>query len=204
MRIDVLSKSTVKVTMTAEDMSEYDIVYEQLTKKTAESRKIIAGLLSDLQHERRIFSSDENIAGDFFLDERHFFIEAFPRMDGGCMLYISSLSENRKKRFVDILAPENPTASILCETDAENLGALGRALLNARTLEKADFESRLLQGEKNWCLVLMPKAACISRLEEISSEFGRMIKDETDIAAVCERCREVISADAAEKLAEWM
>lgn len=215
MKIDVLSKSTVKVTMTAEDMNNYDVDFEKLSGKTAESRRMIGGLLCALQQEKRIFRPGTEISEECFCDERRFFVEAFPRMDGGCMLYISSLDGERRRRTAAADVP-----AILCETGAGGLFPLCRALVGAKMLGKADFSSALYRsdgvnygGEINRCdgiyrpggiyrLSLTPRAACLSRLEEIAGEFGTLIKGDSALAATSERFSLLIAENAAEKLAK--
>ncbi|MCL1880618.1 MAG: adaptor protein MecA, partial [Oscillospiraceae bacterium] len=88
MQIDVLSQYTLKLTLTRYDMFDMDIKYESLSGTNPDTKRL-------LSHVLNLAKLDEN-AGLDFTGER-LFVEAFPRPDGGCMLYISSLFESKTK-----------------------------------------------------------------------------------------------------------
>jgi negative regulator of genetic competence, sporulation and motility len=87
MQIDVLSQNTLKLTLSRLDMFDLDIKYESLSGKNPDTKRL-------LSHVLRTVKLDKS-AGVDFSGER-LFVEAFPRPDGGCMLYISSLTEEGK------------------------------------------------------------------------------------------------------------
>jgi negative regulator of genetic competence, sporulation and motility len=88
MQIDVLSSNTLKLTLSKFDMNDLDIKYESLSPKNPETKRLLAHVLNSIQRESK--------TGFTFSGER-LFVEAFPRADGGCMLYISCLEEEAAK-----------------------------------------------------------------------------------------------------------
>ena len=88
MQIDVLSQNTLKLTLSRVDMFDLDIKYESLSGKNPDTKRL-------LSHVLRTVKLDKS-AGVDFSGER-LFVEAFPRPDGGCMLYISCLLEERER-----------------------------------------------------------------------------------------------------------
>jgi negative regulator of genetic competence, sporulation and motility len=88
MQIDVLSSNTLKLTLSKCDMNDLDIKYESLSPKNPETKRLLAHVLNSIQRESK--------TGFTFSGER-LFVEAFPRADGGCMLYISCLEEETAK-----------------------------------------------------------------------------------------------------------
>jgi hypothetical protein len=68
-------------------MFDLDIKYESLSGKNPDTKRL-------LSHVLRTVKLDKS-AGVDFSGER-LFVEAFPRPDGGCMLYISCLAEENK------------------------------------------------------------------------------------------------------------
>jgi hypothetical protein len=87
MNIDVLSQNTLKLTLSRLDMCDLDIRYESLSGKNPDTKRL-------LSHVLRTVKLDKGSGVDF-TGER-LFVEAFPRPDGGCMLYISCLEETAK------------------------------------------------------------------------------------------------------------
>ncbi|MCL2071647.1 MAG: adaptor protein MecA [Oscillospiraceae bacterium] len=84
MQIDVLSQNTLKLTLSRLDMFDLDIKYESLSGKNPDTKRLLSHVLRTVKHDKS--------AGVDFTGER-LFVEAFPRPDGGCMLYISCLIE---------------------------------------------------------------------------------------------------------------
>jgi negative regulator of genetic competence, sporulation and motility len=87
MQIDVLSQNTLKLTLSRLDMFDLDIKYESLSGKNPDTRRL-------LSHVLRTVKLDKSATVDF--SGERLFVEAFPRPDGGCMLYISCLTEDGK------------------------------------------------------------------------------------------------------------
>ena len=87
MKIDVLSGSTVKITLSGGDMRDYDVKYESLSRKSPDTKRLLGEVLKAVSLESDMF---------FDANADRLFVEAFPRSDGGCMLYISSLEEEEK------------------------------------------------------------------------------------------------------------
>jgi len=99
MQIDILSSNTLKLTLSRLDMFDLDIKYESLSGKNPETKRLLAHVLKSI----RLDNLNNKTGFDFSCDR--IFVEAFPRPDGGCMLYVSNLGddtdlteENGKKR----------------------------------------------------------------------------------------------------------
>lgn len=78
-----ISRSTVKITLSKEDMREYSLCAENIESRTEASKKGLARLLSEM----KLFS-------DYTPDR--LFLEAFPKNEGGCVLYVSKLSDGEQ------------------------------------------------------------------------------------------------------------
>ncbi|MCL1823315.1 MAG: adaptor protein MecA [Oscillospiraceae bacterium] len=90
MQIDILSSNTLKLTLSRLDMFDLDIKYESLSGKNPETKRLLAHVLKTIR-------LDQKVGFDFSCER--IFVEAFPRPDGGCMLYVSSLeADSGKKR----------------------------------------------------------------------------------------------------------
>lgn len=190
MRIDILSKTTMKLTLTADDMSNYDLCYESLSQRGSDCRKTLGRLLKQAEE-----ADGAAMAARLLNEERRLFVEAFRRMDGGCMLYVSALTGHRRRESRE----EKPeVAPILFETASEReVGKVCRCLLLERE-RGAEFSSRLFTDGVRYRLELIPQNTCRSRVIRLFGEFGGAICDELTAAYTAEHYRAVIKEDAAE------
>lgn len=170
MKAEMISASTLKVTLTAKDMSEYQLCYEELTAKGDRCRKTLEKLLSGLD------PSDGAAAARLLGEEQRLFVEAFRRMDGGCMLYVSAITSGQRRRsLLDEAQDASPVMfQSFCREDLERL---------CRCLEKereqgAQFTSRLFQSGSCFRLAVIPQNTCRARLLRLFSEFGEAITGE--------------------------
>ena len=186
MRIDILSKTTLKLTLTADDMNDYDLCYEAFSQRGSDCRKTLGRLLKSAEED-----DGAAMAARLLSEERRLFVEAFRRMDGGCMLYVSALGHKHKRVQEDI-------APLLFEAgDERDLGRLCRCLLSERE-RGARFSSRLFTDGSRYRLEVIPQNTCRSRMIRVFNEFGVTIRDELTAAYTAEHYQVVVSEDAAD------
>ena len=82
-----MSGNTLKLTLNKFDMTDMGIKYETLSKKSEQTRNLLTRVLDAVKLNASV---DCNVRFDF-TGER-LFVEAFPRPDGGCMMYISCIT----------------------------------------------------------------------------------------------------------------
>lgn len=198
MKIDYLSETTLKLTLTAEDMNDYELDYAELSQSSFKSRRRLCGLLRELCNEGALCTSSS-----FFLDDKRFFVEVFPRVDGGCLLYVSVLPD--KDGTQGVFSSElKATGFLICEL--EDSGLLKRLcveLERERERKRIDFSSVLYSDGKLWRLCLIPNSVCSRQLEATVSRFGRLIKGELDVAFTVEHFKTVIAHDAVYKISRF-
>ncbi len=91
MNIDMLAANTVKITMDSEEMSAYNISCDDISKNTRESKLALSRFISEIKEENKLVLPFDRML-----------IEAFPRKNGGCVLYLSCLKravKNGEKQF---------------------------------------------------------------------------------------------------------
>lgn len=191
MRIEVINSNTIKVILSEYDMSDYDICYERLSHKDPDTKRLLVELLQLVRTEKNIDLCNERI-----------FIEAFPCTDGGCMLYISPLTETA----APVSAPSRvrPKASLhtglVCETqNVDELAALCGQL--HRRFSHIIHESQLYRGEKGYRLVLYVYNRLEEKLMPLLREFGRLDgKGELPCARTREHCTCLVEQGAVETI----
>ena len=191
MRIDILSKTTLKLTLTAADMDTYDLCYEALSERGYDCRKTLGKLLKESEA-----AEGAAMAARLLSEERRLFVEAFRRMDGGCMLYVSTLAGHKHKKQLEEEYPD--VAPILFEAaDQRDLGSVCRCLLTQRS-RGARFNSRLFTDGKCYRLEVIPRNTCRSKIIRLFGEFGAAICDELIAAYTEEHFQIVAEEDAAD------
>lgn len=194
MKIDILSKTTLKLTLTAEDMDENRLCYESFSGQGSRCRQTLGRLLK---------SSDKPegaaMAARLLNNERRLFVEAFRRTDGGCMLYVSALERQNKK----LLNERNDVSPLIFEpADEKALGSACRCLERVQK-QGAKFHSVLFSDRLQYRLALVPMNVCRNQLAHLLGEFGEVCGDELTAAFTEEYFSVVIQDRAAEKAAKF-
>lgn len=106
MVIEIISFNTIKIILDEKDMSSYDISFDKLDRSNPETKRLLVDLIESIKDEKNIDLSSERL-----------FVEAFPKEDGGCLLYLSMLNNNIK------VTPEKSSLynSIICKIDSPDI-----------------------------------------------------------------------------------
>lgn len=194
MKIDILSETTLKLTLTADDMDRHQLRYESLSRDGGnfkECRETLGRILkTDSTPE------SEAMAAQLFENGRRLFIEAFKRMDGGCMLYVSALDRRRKNGRKQLLDKAEASSPIIFETDSgEALGALCRCLVLERLSGGAEFKSKLFTDGQSYRLAITPLNTCTAHILRLMNEYGTADQSELAAAYTEEHFRPVTDED---------
>ena len=194
MKIDVLSGSTVKITLSGGDMRDYDVKYESLSRKSPDTKRLLGEVLKAVSLESDMF---------FDANADRLFVEAFPRSDGGCMLYISSLEEEEKSARPKRgrAAAQAPTTLVCGVEEVGALGSLCRTLCLLKEREGARFSSAVYSCGTGFCLTVEPEG-CAARLEAVLREYGNVRSDSLSAAGLREHCTEIAVGNGAETIAD--
>ena len=87
MQIDMLAGGTVKITLQSSDMYQYNIRYEDISGRTDETKLVLSKLIAAIKETGKLDLSGERLL-----------VEAFPKSDGGCMLYLSCLGKAKSRK----------------------------------------------------------------------------------------------------------
>ncbi|MCM1333708.1 MAG: adaptor protein MecA [Bacteroides sp.] len=191
MQYDSLSRHTVKITLSEEELREYSLCAETLSSRTVETKRNLARLLKRM----KLFSG--------YKAER-LFLEAFPRADGGCILYVSSLAPNDRSAASLLYPDGGETAEQRCEVlcAVESLSLLIRLCAGlSRFYGEADTRAYALEGGR-YCLILSGKKRDADAARRFMNEYGETATDFLRIRSAAERGRLVAGEDAAKKLGE--
>ncbi len=173
MKYDSLSRNTVKITLSEEDMREYSLCAESIALRTADTKRSLSRMLKKM----KLFSGCR---------PDRLFLEAFPKTDGGCILYVSTLCEEADGERAD------ETAVMCCVDSLSDLVRLCRAA------ESADIQAQtcVYRNRGGYILVAMADRGEFFTLRRLFSEFGRVCADPSEICTVSEYAVPVCFCDA--------
>lgn len=189
--IELISANTVKISLTGSDLLTYDILdCCQLDKNDPQTRHMISSLMEMIREEKDVDLSSEKL-----------YIEAFPRANGGCLLYISvagafstSGSRGSQSRMMEYICPF---------TNPENLLRAGEALSHLGT--GLEHSSLYGQDDGRYCLILRAKSQMEKPIRYIFREFsaGEMNKGAIPAAAIREHWKPLAPKYAIERLTSF-
>ena len=187
MKIEAPQENKIVVELTAQDMAELDITYEEMDYGNVETRRVIWTILDRV---RTVLQRDIDPSGKLT-------IESIPTRDGGCVLFFTVPKEDESYVRQTVHMCRRPSV-LLCAVDApETLFRLARHL---RQAVHPLPPSSLYLWEKRYVLLLQGgPAAPTCRM--ILAEYGTVCADNLLAAAVLrEHGKLLAERDAIEKL----
>lgn len=157
MQIDDLAGNTVKITLDLSDMDGYHVKSDDISGHSRAAELALSRLISCLSEDH-----DLGLCGERLL------VEAFPKSDGGCTLYISCL-----KGAVSGQHTKQSPSAIICDGSLPALAKLCKAL---RTVAKRVSLYKDRMGENYRLVIFLPQSvkptdSVISRISHITSEY---------------------------------
>lgn len=188
MHIEHISKSTVKVVLTADELERAGLSYNDIDSTNPLTVSILLKFIDRSCGSLNRFLSESSLSD---LDGRsRLFTEIFPAKDGGCIFYISSsegsiLTENLKSYVIVTDSPEDLLRAAY--TIKNRMGAN----LCSSTLSADEASFKLTADIPSSDSKLKSVLTCRVKLEPA---------DESVMAHINEHCRTVIGENAVEKL----
>ncbi|MDR1409295.1 MAG: adaptor protein MecA [Oscillospiraceae bacterium] len=191
MKIEELSEERIVVELSAQDMAELEITFEELDYANIETRRVIWTLLDRAGRELR---RDIDPSGRMM-------IEVIPRGTGGCVLHFTLIGQSKRivpqKKPPRKSTPSTPCLSFAFPSidpvldSARAYISFGSPLPEHSALYEKDGEYRLLVTPGG-----RPRALCA-----FLQEYGELLPGGVmSAAATREYWREVVAKNALEKL----
>lgn len=191
MRIEQIDQQTVKVVLTQDDMDSFDITYEEMDYQDPNTKRVLMELLQRIRDEMQM-----DLGGG------RLFVEAFPYLDGGCVLYICNIPAEGDKRARPVKKPSGFNTPIVFEF--ENLSLLTAAC--GRLIQRYNhiiLKSALYLYEEKYRLLLYSYFKQDEKLIALVSEYGRYVgKGAVQSSFVKEHAKLLLESNAVETLSE--
>ena len=185
MTIEIISANTIKIVLNEFDMSAYEVSFDKLDRSSPETKKLLIDLIRNIQEEKNIDLSSERL-----------FVEAFPKDDGGCLLYLSMLNNNMK-----VLQEKNSLYnSMVCKIKSpKDLIEISNQLFNLYNHILHNSELYYLDGEYQLILHTFKKAD--KKLKTFLSEYCEIVGNgEIDSSSIREYYSCIFPINAIEEI----
>lgn len=187
MKYDTLSRNTVKITLTEADMRKYSISADCISGHTAETKRTLTDFVNRLKEINPLFPEYE---------PERLFLEAFPRSEGGCILFISTLGREPFDIPKDKpKAPRNKMLMLITE-DISYLSGFSKALFSL----SGEFEAKLYYLSGEFYLIMPCPRGKSSLISAIINEYGELSDSGFEIAAAEEHGKLLSAENTLKKL----
>lgn len=189
MKIELIDRTTAKITLTEQDLDDMAITYDEMDYKSPDTIRAILDLVDRVKVETGIDFTSSKL-----------FVEAYPVGYGGCVLYINLLEQGRE------FLPEEPSAQFQSPFlfSFESLDYLLRA--NAalfRQYSHLVHKSSLYQMTGQYYLAIQSYRKLDDKLIQFLGEFGSFYgRGDIKISFLEEHGKSLIEDTAMEILAE--
>ncbi|NLK71277.1 MAG: adaptor protein MecA [Clostridiales bacterium] len=159
MIIERISKSTVKVILSFNDMCDYQMDFSRLESNSLETKNMIISLLKKIQQKVDIDFSSDNL-----------FIEAFSSNDGGCLMYISVIEDSD-----NVHEKANKPNLIALTTEFDDFNTM---IILCRQLLNNDIEiirSQLYYKDDMFRLIIETSFESEKKIYNFLLEYGKII-----------------------------
>lgn len=186
MKIETPQDNKIIVELSAQDMSELDITYEEMDYSNIETRRVIWTILDRVRHAlRRDIDPSSRMT-----------IESVPTAEGGCVLFFTVPPQLPEGGMRQVLHIRRDAAYLLCLLDTPD--ALFRCAERLRDCVRPLPESRLFLWQSQYVLLLQ-SASRLCRM--ILAEYGAVCTENILPAAVLrEHGKLLANENAIEKL----
>lgn len=166
MQIDIIGSDTVKITLNKAEMICYNLRFEKIDCNSPEMKNFVLDLLG-------IIKARNNI--DF--NSKKLYIEAFPKKDGGCMIYISPIEEREKPQ---LFKTKSAYANVITEFEDFSLAVeLSKKLV--KSYNHIIRSSALYAKDGKYRIVIEIFSKLEPRICNIACEYGASF-DKSDIS----------------------
>ncbi len=193
MKMELLGSDKLKILLASDDMTKLDITYDQLDYKDADTRRVILELLGRARTQTGFDASYGKL-----------FIEAFPDIEGGCILYFSLVNREEPSGKKKLRIKSSPSAApIIYEFPSMDTLLHAAAALHAQC-GSFIYKNTLYRIGTGYRLLVYPFDKYDNTVRMVLNEFGKFTGDGLLCASfTAEHGKPLIENLAIEKLVEF-
>ena len=185
LQIDIIGNNTVKITLNKADMLCYDFRFDSVDCNSPQMKQFIVEMVNTIKDRKNID-----------LDTKKLYIEAFPKKDGGCLIYISPIEETISPRNNSNLSYSTIIADFF---DVESVISISE-ILNEK-FSCFIQKSSLYSNNKKYRMIADVYSKAENKIGSIISEFGEIVeRSPFEYAATCEYYNCIVTDNAVKLL----
>ncbi len=190
MKIELLENKTVKVVLSNIDMMNFNLTYEEMDYKNPDTKRVIMQLIDQIKKEVSIDLTNGKL-----------FIEAFPYIDGGCILYVNMIDTEYKKNVTKNSKSSFSTPIIYSFQDINALGNLCKRMISR--YNHIILKNALYFYENKYFLLIYTYFKMDEQLATLLKEYGQYYgKGSVVCSLIKEHAQELIATNAIETLVD--
>ena len=181
MQIDVIGANTVKITLNKADMLCYDFRFDRVDCNSPEMKEFIIDMIDTVKDKKNIR-----------LDSKQLYIEAFPKKDGGCLIYLSPIEEKPQ-----LMSGNNGSFSEVITDfyDIESLINISKILTNKYSC--FINKSSLYKSANKYRFITTVYTKAENKIIKILREYGNVFEfSPLEYATTCEHYERILSENA--------
>ncbi len=160
-KIQADGEEKISVTLTKNDMTDFDITYDEMDYSNIETRRVIWTILDEA---KRVLGKSVNI-------DNRLLIQVSPADDGGCFLQFTQLPEatdTKRKRLI-MKKEAEPLLFKAFDTNAfiDGVTSIKRLSENIKNYELCTYNNRLFA-------IIIPKLCFSDKICFVLSEYGEI------------------------------
>lgn len=190
MKIELVDRKTAKITLTEKDLDAMSISYEDMDYKNPETKRAILELIERVKEETGLDCSCSKL-----------FIEAYPAIYGGCVLYINLLEKGKNAVVSKKAIPDFHSPIIFCFDDVNALLHASENLF--RQYNHLVHKSSLYLMAERYYLIISSYLKLDDKLMKFLGEYGSFFgRGDLKISILKEHGKLLIDETAVETLVD--
>ncbi len=192
LKIELVDQKTVKITLDENDLDEMSLSFHDTDGAASETKRAVRGLITKIKEETELDLTGGKL-----------FIEAFPDVNGGCVLYVNVIDRNRGGLHSKKNSPGfNHPLIFRFKTLDSLLGACEHLFKQYSHLVR---KSSLYLLDQEYFLTLCSYLRTDDKLVKLLSEYGQYFgKGEIRLSFIREHARCIIEDAAVETLVDYV
>lgn len=190
MNIEVIHDSKIKIVMSNEELKNFSVTYDQLSSDDPSTRTMISRLLSVARSKVGFEHKDKKL-----------FIETFPDIMGGCILYFTVVSLDTARLSANSKKKPMPDPIVLSFRDLDVLYRACEYIYS--TLSHKILKSSLFACYSSYYLILHPICSVNEEIGMITGEFlCEASEGVSSLRHLNEHGKELLGSGALERMAQ--
>lgn len=159
MKIEVINIKTIKVILTHNDMKKMSLSYINMNYEDPNTKKAIINVLEDIEIQKNVN-----------LLKQELFIEAFPTINEGCILYINIINKENQTKKIEQIKPNFNIPMIFRFSNIDNLIEASKKISDKYS--HLILKSELYKNDESYFIIIYSYLNINKKIIMLFNEYG--------------------------------